>query len=56
MNPAKIALDRNIVTWVVIVGSYLADTTLAEGVMASIGIGVGSFGWFTLVAWLARKA
>ena len=47
MNPAAI------VTWVVIVGSYLSETTPMEGVMASIGIGVGSMAWFALVAWLA---
>ncbi len=48
MNPAAI------VTWVIIVGSYLSDTTTMEGVMASVGIGVGSLAWFTLVAWLAH--
>ncbi|RMH41876.1 MAG: hypothetical protein D6689_09935 [Deltaproteobacteria bacterium] len=47
MNPAAI------VTWVVIVGSYLAGTTQAEGVFACVGIGCGSLAWFAFVAWLA---
>jgi len=47
LNPAAI------ITWVVIVGSFLADASAIEGVSAAIGIGVGSFGWFSLVAYLA---
>lgn len=49
MNPAAI------VTWVIIVGSYLSDTTTMEGIMASLGIGVGSLAWFSLVAYLADR-
>jgi putative LysE/RhtB family amino acid efflux pump len=47
LNPATL------VTWVVIVGSAMAGVTHAEGVAAAVGIGVGSLGWFTLVAYLA---
>lgn len=47
LNPAAI------ITWVVIVGTYVTDVTRQEGLAASIGIGVGSFAWFTLVAYLA---
>ncbi len=47
LNPAAI------VTWVLIVGTYLAEASYAEGWAAAIGIGVGSFCWFTFVAYLA---
>jgi threonine/homoserine/homoserine lactone efflux protein len=47
MNPAAI------ITWVVIVGSYLSEASRLEGIMAAVGIGVGSFGWFAMVAFLA---
>ncbi len=47
LNPATL------VTWVVIVGAAMAGVTFAEGISAAIGIGVGSLGWFTLVAYLA---
>ncbi len=47
MNPAAI------VTWVVIVGSFMVGVTQMEGLAAVFGITVGSFGWFTLVAYLA---
>ncbi len=48
LNPAAI------VTWVVIVGSFMTDLTAVEGIAASIGVAVGSFTWFTTVAYLAN--
>lgn len=47
LNPATL------ITWVVIVGSALAQTTTAEGYAAAVGIGGGSFLWFVFVAYLA---
>lgn len=47
LNPATL------VTWVVIVGSALAGVSQAEGVAAAVGIGIGSWAWFSLVAYLA---
>ncbi len=47
LNPATL------ITWVVIVGSALASTNIYEGTAAAVGIGVGSFVWFTFVAYLA---
>ncbi len=47
LNPATL------ITWVVIVGSALAETTVAEGYAAALGVGVGSFTWFSFVAYLA---
>lgn len=49
MNPAAI------ITWVIIVGSFLVEATQAQGVAAALGIGAGSFLWFALVAFLADK-
>ncbi len=46
-NPAAI------VTWVVIVGSFMAGVDQMQGVGAVIGIGLGSLAWFSLVAYLA---
>jgi arginine exporter protein ArgO len=48
LNPATL------ITWVVIVGSAMADTTRSEGLAAAIGIGAGSALWFTTVAHLAH--
>ena len=48
MNPAAL------VTWVVIVGSFMAGVTQMEGLAAVVGIGVGSFAWFVGVALLAN--
>ncbi len=48
LNPATL------ITWVVIVGSAMADTTRSEGLAAAIGIGAGSALWFTVVAHLAH--
>lgn len=47
LNPAAL------VTWVVIVGSAMPPLTTAEGSMAALGIGIGSFSWFAFVAYLA---
>lgn len=47
LNPAAI------VTWVLIVGSFMSGATTMEGLGAVIGVGLGSFCWFTFVAWLA---
>ena len=49
LNPAAI------VTWVVVVGSHLADATLYEGIAASIGVFLGSLAWFSFVAYVADK-
>lgn len=55
LNPAAI------VTWVVIMGSVidqiaeLDDITPLNGVMCALGVVVGSFGWFALVAYLTQK-
>jgi threonine/homoserine/homoserine lactone efflux protein len=55
LNPAAI------VTWVVIMGSFveqiadLHDITPLNGIMCSLGVLVGSFGWFALVAYLTQK-
>lgn len=47
LNPAAL------ITWVVIVGSQFDDANNIEGTLASVGIGIGSFAWFALVAYLA---
>jgi len=50
LNPATL------VTWIVIVGSskYLASAGTAGGLAASVGIFLGSFAWFALVAYLTH--
>ncbi|MEM9492266.1 MAG: LysE family transporter [Myxococcota bacterium] len=47
LNPAAI------VTWVIIVGSVLKGIEPMDGLGATLGVGVGSFLWFSLVAYLA---
>jgi threonine/homoserine/homoserine lactone efflux protein len=47
LNPAAI------VTWVVIVGSFMKGVTNMQGIAAVIGISCGSFAWFSFVAYLA---
>lgn len=49
LNPAAI------VTWVVIMGSIIPDGTLVEGLFCAIGVMIGSFAWFALVAYLTQK-
>jgi len=54
LNPAAI------VTWVVIMGSMISDVTseapnALDGILCSIGVFCGSFGWFALVAYLTQK-
>jgi threonine/homoserine/homoserine lactone efflux protein len=49
LNPAAI------VTWVVIMGSIIPDATPINGIMCSLGVVAGSFGWFALVAYLTQK-
>jgi arginine exporter protein ArgO len=49
LNPAAI------VTWVFIMGSIIPDATVTEGIACAIGVMVGSFGWFALVAYLTQK-
>jgi threonine/homoserine/homoserine lactone efflux protein len=44
INPAAI------VTWVIIVGLFMHGATPANGVLAALGVVVGSFAWFTGVA------
>lgn len=49
LNPAAI------VTWVVIVGSFIPDATATHGLVTAVGVLVGSFLWFALVAVLTQK-
>ena len=49
LNPAAI------VTWVVIMGSIIPETTRINGIFCALGVMVGSFGWFSLVAFLTQK-
>jgi threonine/homoserine/homoserine lactone efflux protein len=49
LNPAAI------VTWVVIMGSIIPDGTTGEGLACAVGVMVGSFAWFALVAYLTQK-
>lgn len=49
LNPAAI------VTWVIIMGSMIEPQTRAEGIACAIGVVAGSFGWFSLVAYLTQK-
>lgn len=49
LNPAAI------VTWVVIMGTIIPEASLAGGIACAIGVMVGSFGWFALVAYLTQK-
>jgi arginine exporter protein ArgO len=48
LNPAAI------VTWVMIMGHVDPPTTL-DGISCSVGVMVGSFSWFALVAYLTQK-
>ena len=48
LNPAAL------VTWVIIVGSFMTDVTTLEGVSAALGVACGSLAWFTFVANLAN--
>jgi threonine/homoserine/homoserine lactone efflux protein len=49
LNPAAI------VTWVVIMGSMIPESTHIEGIACTVGVLIGSIGWFTLVAFLTHK-
>jgi threonine/homoserine/homoserine lactone efflux protein len=49
MNPAAI------VTWVIIVGLFMHGVTPANGVLAAIGVVIGSFSWFTGVAYVTER-
>ncbi|HTL36148.1 MAG TPA: LysE family transporter [Kofleriaceae bacterium] len=50
LNPAAV------VTWVVIMGSVIPDTsTHWDGLACAIGVFVGSWSWFSLVAYLTQK-
>jgi threonine/homoserine/homoserine lactone efflux protein len=49
LNPAAI------VTWVVIMGTIIPEPTLWGGIACAIGVMIGSFGWFALVAYLTQK-
>lgn len=49
LNPAAI------VTWVVIMGTIIPQATLWGGIACAIGVMIGSFGWFALVAYLTQK-
>lgn len=48
LNPAAL------VTWVIIVGSFMHGITNEQGIGATIGITVGSFVWFSMVAVLSN--
>lgn len=49
LNPAAIA------NWVVIMANLIPKADAAGGVGFAIGVTVGSFGWFALVAYLTQK-
>lgn len=49
LNPAAV------VTWVVIVGSFVPEASPIEGLITAAGVLVGSFAWFALVAVLTQK-
>jgi len=49
LNPAAI------VTWVVIIGQFIPETTTYTGIACALGVMLGSFGWFALVAYLTQK-
>ena len=49
LNPAAI------VTWVIIATSLPATDGVLEGIACSVGVFVGSWGWFALVAYLTHK-
>lgn len=49
LNPAAV------VTWVFIMGSLIPTATVAEGLTCAIGVMLGSFGWFALVAYVTQK-
>jgi len=49
LNPAAI------VTWVVVIGPMIPDGTRLDGTAFSVGVTLGSFCWFALVAYLTQK-
>ena len=49
LNPAAI------VTWVVLMGPLIPKATHLDGVACAIGVFIGSFGWFSLVAYLTHR-
>jgi threonine/homoserine/homoserine lactone efflux protein len=49
LNPAAV------VTWVVIMGSIIPDANTWEGIACTIGVFLGSWAWFSLVAYLTQK-
>jgi arginine exporter protein ArgO len=49
LNPAAV------VTWVLLIARFVPDTGTNGGVSFSVGVIAGSFGWFTLVAYLTGK-
>jgi putative LysE/RhtB family amino acid efflux pump len=49
LNPAAV------VTWVVIMGTIIPEPTRLGGIACAIGVMIGSFGWFALVAYLTQK-
>lgn len=49
LNPAAI------VTWVVIMGQLIPESTIGNGVACALGVMIGSFAWFALVAYLTQK-
>ena len=48
LNPAAL------VTWVVIVGSFMQGVGTSDGLAATLGVACGSLAWFTFVAYLAN--
>jgi threonine/homoserine/homoserine lactone efflux protein len=49
LNPAAI------VTWVVLMGPLIPKATHLDGVACALGVFAGSFGWFSLVAYLTHR-
>src|SRR4051812_38422190 len=43
------------VTRVVIMGSIIPETGTFNGIFCALGVMIGSFGWFALVAYLTQK-
>jgi threonine/homoserine/homoserine lactone efflux protein len=49
LNPAAI------VTWVVLMGPLIPKATYPDGIACALGVFCGSFGWFSLVAYLTHR-
>ncbi len=50
-----LANPSSLVTWVAIVGMFFGDVGVLEALAAVCGIGIGSAGWYAILASLARR-